>query len=58
MKKRNIDDFFYQQCTEADSMLSQYGLLEEIEPVVRKLQKGKTPFPLFTVKAYCRFACI
>ena len=35
MKKRYIDDFFYQQCAEADSMLSQYGFVEEIEPVVR-----------------------
>ena len=50
MKKRNIDDFFYQQCAEADSMLSQYGLLEEIEPVVRNYRKEKLRFLYLQLK--------
>ena len=50
MKKRNIDDFFYQQCAEADSMLSQYGLLEEIEPVVRNYRKEKIRFLYLQLK--------
>ena len=44
MKKRNIDDCFNQHCAEADSMLSQYGFVEEIEPVVRNYRKEKLRF--------------
>ena len=50
MKKRNIDDFFYQQCAEADSMLSQYGFVEEIEPVVRNYRKEKLRFLYLQLK--------
>lgn len=50
MKKRNIDDFFYQQCAEADSMLSQYGFVEEIEPVVRNYRKEKIRFLYLQLK--------
>ena len=50
MKKRNIDDFFYQQCAEADSMLSQYGFIEEIEPVVRNNRKEKLRFLYLQLK--------
>ena len=50
MKKRNIDDFFYQQCAEADSMLSQYGFVEEIEPVVRNYRKKKIRFLYLQLK--------
>lgn len=44
MKKRNIDDFFNQQCAEADTMLSQYGFMEEIELVVGNNRKEKLRF--------------
>ena len=50
MKKRNIDDFFYQQCAEADSMLSPYGFVEEIEPVVRNYRKEKLRFLYLQLK--------
>ena len=50
MKKRNIDDFFYQQCAEADSMLLQYGFIEEIEPVVRNNRKEKLRFLYLQLK--------
>lgn len=50
MKKRNIDDFFNQQCAEADSMLSQYGFVEEIEPVVRNYRKEKFRFLYLQLK--------
>ena len=50
MKKRNIEDFFYQQCAEADSMLSQYGFVEEIEPVVRNYRKEKIRFLYLQLK--------
>ena len=50
MKKRNIDDFFNQQCAEADSMLSQYGFVEEIEPVVRNYRKEKLRFLYLQLK--------
>lgn len=50
MKKRNIDDFFNQQCAEADSMLSQFGFVEEIEPVVRNYRKEKIRFLYLQLK--------
>ena len=50
MKKRNIDDFFNQQCAEADSMLLQYGFIEEIEPVVRNNRKEKLRFLYLQLK--------
>ena len=50
MKKRNIDDFFNQQCAEADSMLSQFGFVEEIEPVVRNYRKEKLRFLYLQLK--------
>lgn len=50
MKKRNIDDFFYQQCAEADTMLLQYGFIEEIEPVVRNNRKEKLRFLYLQLK--------
>lgn len=50
MKKRNIDDFFNQQCAEADSMLSQYGFVEVIEPVVRNYRKEKFRFLYLQLK--------
>ena len=50
MKKRNIDDFFNQQCAEADTMLLQYGFIEEIEPVVRNNRKEKLRFLYLQLK--------
>ena len=50
MKKRNIDDFFNQQCAEADTMLLQYGFIEEIEPVVRIYRKEKLRFLYLQLK--------
>lgn len=50
MKKRNIDDFLNQQCAEADSMLSQFGFVEEIEPVVRNYRKEKIRFLYLQLK--------
>ena len=50
MKKRNIDDFFNQQCAEADTMLLQYGFIEEIEPVVRNNRKEKLRFIYLQLK--------
>ena len=50
MKKRNIDDFLNQQCAEADSMLSQFGFVEEIEPVVRNYRKEKLRFLYLQLK--------
>ena len=50
MKKRNIDDFFNQQCAEADTMLLQYGFIEEIEPVVRNYRKEKLRFLYLQLK--------
>ena len=50
MKKRNIDDFFNQQCAEADTMLWQYGFIEEIEPVVRNNRKEKLRFLYLQLK--------
>lgn len=50
MKKRIIDVFFNQQCAEADSMLLQYGFIEEIEPVVRNNRKEKLRFLYLQLK--------
>lgn len=50
MKKRNIDDFFNQQCAEADTMLSQYGFMEEIELVVGNNRKEKLRFLYLQLK--------
>ena len=50
MKKRNIDDFLNQQCAEADSMLSQYGFMEEIEHVVGNNRKEKLRFLYLQLK--------
>ena len=50
MKKRNIDDFLNQQCAEADSMLSQYGFMEEIEHVVGYNRKEKLRFLYLQLK--------
>ena len=50
MKKRNIDDFFNQQCAEADTMLLQYGFIEEIESVVRNNRKEKLRFLYLQLK--------
>ena len=50
MKKRNIDDFFNQQCAEAESMLSQYGFVEEFESVVRNNRKEKLRFLYLQLK--------
>ena len=50
MKKRKIDDFFNQQCAEADTMLLQYGFIEEIEPVVRNNRKEKLRFLYLQLK--------
>ena len=50
MKKRNIDYFFNQQCAEADTMLLQYGFIEEIEPVVRNNRKEKLRFLYLQLK--------
>ena len=50
MKKRNIDAFFNQQCAEADTMLLQYGFIEEIEPVVRNNRKEKLRFLYLQLK--------
>ena len=50
MKKRIIDVFFNQQCAEADSMLLQYGFVEEIEPLVRNYRKEKLRFLYLQLK--------
>lgn len=48
--KRELLTFFNQQCAEADSMLLQYGFIEEIEPVVRNNRKEKLRFLYLQLK--------